>query len=498
MANPITCQRNALSRSLDVTVNLSRPSTEIATDMTMICFVTPDVDFPSGTGRVRFFSSFEAVQGAVPQNSEAYFAANAFFARQDRPSTMAIGRVFTEPTAAELSGGTITPASLAGITDGAFDIEINGQQQTITGLAFDSTPTLAEIASILNTALSTHGVTAQVTGSGISLSTTMKGDGASLGYALPPTGGSETDISGLLALNASLAEGKTIGYTPGDLVSEINLIRQAARCSGRPVYGWVIDRQYRDTPIQKAVADWAEAITQAYFSACTNAANAYNAGSDQNIGAYAYAKGLTRTSVIYYYNPQLYPDMSYIACALSTDYAGDNTAKTMKFKEMPGFEPDPTVGETELPVLESRNINCYVAIGNTSVELRPGTQSASTWFTDSRVNLDNYVEELQVEVYNVFKRNPKVSYTTSGQDKLVSAATKINNRYIRNGVFADRDVEDDNELGYITLPATTITPVPIYKATASERASRAAPPIAISAYEASAMHGVTINVDVYN
>lgn len=497
MANPITCQRNALSRSLDVVVNLSRPSTEIATDMTMICFVTPGVDFPSGTGRVQFFSTFEAVQEAVPQNSEAYFAANAFFARSDRPKTLAIGRVFTEPTAAELAGGAITPANLAGITDGAFDIEINGKEQTLSGLEFDSNPTLSEIAAVLNTELATHGVTAQVAGSGITLSTTMKGNGAALGYATPPTG-EGTDISGLLALNASLADGKTIGYTPGDLVSEINLIRQAARCSGRPIYGWVLDRQYRDTPDQQAVATWAEATTPAYFSACTNAANAYNAGSDSNIGAYAYAKGLTRTSVMYYYNPQLYPDMSYIACALAVDYAGDDTAITLKFKEMPGFDPDPTVGETELSVLESRNINCYVAIGNNSTEIRPGTQSASTWFTDSRVNLDNYVEELQVEVYNVFKRNKKVSYTTSGQDKLVSAATKINNRYIRNGVFADRDVEDDNELGYITLPATTITPVPVYKATTSERASRAAPPIAITGYEAGAMHGVTINVDVYN
>ena len=67
-----------------------RPITEIATDMTMICFVTPDVEFSAGNGRVQFFSTMKALSAAVPANSAAYWAGNAFFSRDDRPKTLAV------------------------------------------------------------------------------------------------------------------------------------------------------------------------------------------------------------------------------------------------------------------------------------------------------------------------------------------------------------------------------------------------------------------------
>ena len=152
-----------------------------------------------------------------------------------------------------------------------------------------------------------------------------------------------------------------------------------------------------------------------------------------------------------------------------------------------------------LTVVESRRINTYVFIGNTSSVVREGVQAAADWFTDSLVNLDNYREELQAEVYNVFLRNKKVPYTQAGQNLLVSAAAKINRRYTDNGTFAPRDVESDaTERGYDTLPATSITPASVAGATTSERAARIAPPIAITAYEAGAFHSVAIAVSVYN
>ena len=190
--------------------------------------------------------------------------------------------------------------------------------------------------------------------------------------------------------------------------------------------------------------------------------------------------------------------MSYAALALSVNYALENSTLTMKFKQLTGIETVPLT-ETQLSSLKARRINTYVSLGNSSSVVREGVQSADSWFTDSHVNLSNYKEELQVEVFNVFMRNKKVKYTSTGQDLLVSAAAKINSRYIRNGTFADREEETtDNETGYKTFPACTITPAPIYSATTSERANRVAPPIAIVAYEAGALHSVAIDVTVYN
>lgn len=735
----VSCAKTSLPRSLDVPVSLSRSVAETATDMTMMCFVTPGVAFPPGNDRVQFFSTFDAVQGAVPENSEAIFAAQAFFNRSDRPQTMCIGRVFTAPTNGTLVSGSITLSNLANVqnggftisvgeasytvanltfglnptmadvtrqlntqmsafantvanddgesltittktvgdgsdisyagtpteftdvstllkltsttgasiengeettentpaklvsgtitdlsglqnlTDGSFDIEVDGAkvqvrdvttgasvtlvslasiltskmtgkatfvadtsknqlilttastgtaselayavtaspaagtdisallkltQSTATSLVqgtatnvehpaeltsgeialadlynvtdgamtlvmngatvnlyglnfatYGSSLTLNEVVQILTAAIGSNGLV-EVSGQSIVISTNQKGEGVTIGYA--SSASSITDLSAILALTQSTAASRIDGYTPGGLVSEVALIQTAARCAGRSVFAWTLDRQYRDTQDQKDFADWAEAQDQAYFSACTNSVQAYNTADTTNIGFYAHNKGYIKTSVMYHNNPRVYPDVSYAALALSVNYALENSTLTMKFKQLTGIETVPLT-ETQLSSLKARRINTYVSMGNSSSVVREGVQSADSWFTDSHVNLSNYKEELQVEVFNVFMRNKKVKYTSAGQDLLVSAAAKINNRYIRNGTFADREEETtDNETGYTTLPACTITPAPIYSATTSERANRVAPPIAIVAYEAGAFHSVAIDVTVYN
>lgn len=735
----VSCAKTSLPRSLDVPVSLSRSVAETATDMTMMCFVTPGVAFPPGNDRVQFFSTFDAVQGAVPENSEAIFAAQAFFNRSDRPQTMCIGRVFTNPTNGTLVSGPITLNNLASVQNGGFTISVGDASYTVANLTFGLNPTMADVTRQLNTQMSAfantvanddgesltittktvgdgsdisyagtpteftdvstllkltsttgasiengeettentpaklvsgtitdlsglqnltdgsfdievdgakvqvrdvttgasvtlvslasiltskmtgkatfvadtsknqlilttastgtaselaYAVTAspaagtdisallkltqstatslvqgtatnvehpaeltsgeialadlynvtdgamtlvmngatvnlyglnfatygsslalnevvqiltaaigsnglvEVSGQSIVISTNQKGEGVTIGYA--SFASSITDLSSILALTQSTAASRIDGYTPGGLVSEVALIQTAARCAGRSVFAWTLDRQYRDTQDQKDFADWAEAQDQAYFSACTNSVQAYNTADTTNIGFYAHNKGYIKTSVMYHNNPQVYPDVSYAALALSVNYALENSTLTMKFKQLTGIETVPLT-ETQLSSLKARRINTYVSMGNSSSVVREGVQSADSWFTDSHVNLSNYKEELQVEVFNVFMRNKKVKYTSAGQDLLVSAAAKINNRYIRNGTFADREEETtDNETGYTTLPACTITPAPIYSATTSERANRVAPPIAIVAYEAGAFHSVAIDVTVYN
>ena len=735
----VSCAKTSLPRSLDVPVSLSRSVAETATDMTMMCFVTPGVAFPPGNNRVQFFSTFDAVQGAVPENSEAIFAAQAFFNRSYRPQTMCIGRVFTNPTNGTLVSGPITLNNLASVQNGGFTISVGDASYTVANLTFGLNPTMADVTRQLNTQMSAfantvanddgesltittktvgdgsdisyagtpteftdvstllkltsttgasiengekttentpvklvsgtitdlsglqnltdgsfnievdgakvqvrdvttgasvtlvslasiltskmngkatfvadtsknqlilttastgtaselaYAVTAspaagtdisallkltqstatslvqetatnvehpaeltsgeialadlynvtdgamtlvmngatvnlyglnfatygssltlnevvqiltaaigsnglvEVSGQSIVISTNQKGEGVTIGYA--SSASSITDLSAILALTQSTAASRIDGYTPGGLVSEVALIQTAARCAGRSVFAWTLDRQYRDTQDQKDFADWAEAQDQAYFSACTNSVQAYNTADTTNIGFYAHNKGYIKTSVMYHNNPQVYPDVSYAALALSVNYALENSTLTMKFKQLTGIETVPLT-ETQLSSLKARRINTYVSMGNSSSVVREGVQSADSWFTDSHVNLSNYKEELQVEVFNVFMRNKKVKYTSAGQDLLVSAAAKINNRYIRNGTFADREEETtDNETGYTTLPACTITPAPIYSATTSERANRVAPPIAIVAYEAGAFHSVAIDVTVYN
>ena len=498
MSIPVVCPKQPLPRDLDVFISIERPITEIATDMTLICFVTPSHDFAPNNGRVRYYSTMQAVEADFAIGSEAWWAGNAFFSRQRRPLTMAIGGVFTDPVAAAIVTGNVNISGLQVITNGAFSLVINETLFSVSALDFSSITTLDDIVPILNTALTTAGapVTVSLQYGGIAIITTTAGDGATISYAEANATG--FDVSDYLGL--TLASGAQLwqGYTPGNLASEIVMVDVASRCNQRPIYGWTIDRQYRDTADQIGVSDWAESKTPAYFSACTNSVTAYNTMDVTNVGYLAQYKGYKRTSTIYHHNPQVYPDVSYIAYALATNYNLPDSAITMKFKQLDGIEPT-YLTETQLSALNSRNINSFTAIGNNTTTVREGVQGAATWFTDTLVNLDNFREDLQVEVYNVFLRTPKVPYTSAGQNKLVSAAAKICRKYTRNGVFAARDIEDEtSETGFITRPATDIVPVNVAFSTTSDRAARLAPPIRIVAFESGSFHRVSISVDVFS
>ncbi|MDL2317125.1 DUF3383 domain-containing protein [Desulfovibrio sp. OttesenSCG-928-A18] len=493
----VLCPKNPLPRDLDVEVVISRPMTEIATDMTLICFLTPEADFAPDNGRVRYYSSFADLQADCAPASAMYYAGKAFFERAVRPLTLAVGRVFEDPVPAGLLAGDIRLTDLRVVEDGAFDIEVNGALVSVAGLDFSGCASLAQVAGVVAGAMPLDaGLTVAVEYGGLCLSSVVLGDGATISYAEVPSQG--TDVSSLLRLTKESGARLWQGYTPGGIAAEAALVRTASRCNQRLPYAWTLDARYRDTGAQKELADWAEALFPAWFSACTNAPSAYDATDTSNIGFYAMDKGYKRTSTIYHDNGLVYPDLSYAAYALATNYSLPDSAVTMKFKQLDGIEPSP-LSETQLSALNARRINCYVYIGNNSRTVREGVQALDSWYTDSLVNLDNFREELQVEVYNVFLRSPKLPYTSAGQDKLVSAAARICRKYTRNGVFADRDVESDRvETGITTLPATNIEPVPVAFATASERASRTAPPILITAYEAGAFHKVSIRVDVYN
>lgn len=475
----------------------------------------PNVDIQYGNGTV-------ALSAEAQEGSGGWYAAAAPATGEDLAAILNLTDLvslqvpMTETAQPALLEGS-TPLDYAAIAALGANAEIKIADKTYT-VDLSGVTDAASLQTALATAMTadytvtvTHTVT--VTGKGTqwvsfvapgTVGDALKLSQASLPRVLRPVATPAvpvvvaTDVSGILALAENVASSNTYGYTPGDLVSEINLIATAARCAGNAVYGWVIDAQYRDTQEQKNVAVWAEARTPAYFSACTNSPQAYNSADTSNIGYFVQANGYKRTSVIYHNNAQVYPDMSYIALALSVDYALPNSTLTMKFKELDGIEPSPLT-ESQLAVLTSRNINAYVAIGNTARTTREGTQGRDTWYTDSLVNLDNFAEELQVSVYNAFLRNKKIPYTEGGQNILISAAALVCNRYVRNGTFAPRDVEAPNtEEGFTTYPATNIVPAPITGATASDRGKRLAPPLLITAYEAGAFHKVNVAVSVYN
>ncbi len=116
---------------------------------------------------------------------------------------------------------------------------------------------------------------------------------------------------------------------------------------------------------------------------------------------------------------------------------------------------------------------------------------------DTVINMDNFVEDLSVNIYNVFLRNGKVPYTVVGQMMLVDVCRDTGDQYVYNGVFADRQVVDNTaKSGVVNVPAVAINPTPIAQMSTTSRASRVGPPISMIVQEAGVIQSIAVGVQL--
>ena len=491
--------QNKLPISFDVSVSLSKAQTAIGTDMTIIAFCTPNVDFLHGE-RVKLFSTQSAFNEICTAGDSVWWGGNAFFSKTKRPNTIAVCKVFKTSQPAYLLSSGVNVDEISAISDGAFKITIDGTEREITGIDFTSSSTISQVAGAINTALSTYGSCVVYDGR-ICIKSTGTGDTATISYASAPTESEEvTDVSELLGLTE--AKGATVsdGYTAGTIAEELQRIADYGVSLGTFFYGWALDRDYRDTADQATAATWVNGRSfRACGAFCTNNATAYQAGDTTNNGYKATEAGYAAVNYVYDDNSQVYPDISYLANFLAVNYSATDSTIAGKFKDADGIAAVnfPSI-ETNVAALTSRRINTITGIvGQTLKYFREGVQSSSAWSTDGWVNVCNFINELEIEILNVFLRNNKVAYTVNGQNLLIAAASKICNKYKNNGSFADRIEEDpQSDTGFKIVPACQIDIQELSATTAAQRAAHIGTPLTITVNDSGWMGSIAINVNV--
>jgi len=494
-----------LPRTLDVQISVSRAQTELRTDLSILCVACEDLGFLPDASRVRFYSTIESVEADFAPGSEAHDAASAFFAQSPRPRQMALGEVFLEDQPARLVAPVISAANLASlklVTDGSMKIVYDdgtSGEEILTGMNFSSVTDVDGIATVINLALGSgsdlEAIAKDLPGgtSVLVIQTITAGDDISVNYAVTHSAG--TFVGTLLGLTAA-ASGTTMeGYSPLGIADELTSIKAAASRAGENIYGWALGASLRETAIQQAAAEWVLPRT-GILALTSNSADAKNVSVTTDIGSLLIETGNKRVFLNYHDNAQRYPDVSILAYMLSVDYALKDSTVTAKFKQMPGIETVP-VTETEWNILQNKGYNIYAAIGNNSQTYRNGNTIFEGWWLDSVINLDNFIEDLSVGVFNVFLRNKKIPYTNVGQLLLTDACKEIGSKYTYNGTFADREKADTSKKSGISIiPAVQVLPTPISSMSVADRAARVAPPIQMIVQEAGAMHTVSIGVEI--
>lgn len=425
-------------------------------------------------------------------------------------------------TPAVLTGGTVTPASLTSISDGAFKISVNGDEKDITGLDFASADDISGIVTVLTGKI--DGVTVTANEESLILTTTETGSAATLAFA--SAGSAGTDVSALLGLTsgagASVVNGTTTpvvdisemlgltqesgaslqasGYVAGSITEELAANRAYIQSIGSNAYGWSLDAEYRDTQDAQDFASWVNGLgVEGVTCIVTNNPNVLSASDTSNIAYICNSMNYQGVATFYHDNAQVYPDVAYLATLQSVNYATANSVLDMKFKNL-GSIPAVTLPDlnTNLTTLDNKRCNTITYWGTRdALCVRNGDQSSSLWRSDLWVNVCNFIAELKINVANVFLRNKKVPYTVAGQTLLTSAITQTCDAYVTNGSFADREYADStSENGVSLQPAYTITPQPISSSTAAQRRAGIGTPFAIVLNDGGSMRSVAISVKV--
>lgn len=330
-------------------------------------------------------------------------------------------------TPAVLTGGTVTPASLTSISDGAFKISVNGDEKDITGLDFASADDISGVVSVLNGKI--DGVTVTANEESLILTTTETGSAATLAFA--SAGSAGTDVSSLLGLTsgagASVVNGTTTpvvdvsamlgltqesgaslqasGYVAGSITEELAANRAYIQNIGSNAYAWSLDAEYRDTQDAQDFASWVNGLgVEGVTCIVTNNPNVLSASDTSNIAYICNSMNYQGVATFYHDNAQVYPDVAYLATLQSVNYATANSVLDMKFKNL-GSIPAVTLPDlnTNLTTLDNKHCNTITYWGTRdALCVRNGDQSSNLWRSDLWVNVCNFIAELKINVANVF------------------------------------------------------------------------------------------------
>jgi hypothetical protein len=199
-----------------------------------------------------------------------------------------------------------------------------------------------------------------------------------------------------------------------------------------------------------------------------------------------------------YSSQSLYAAVSMLARILTTNWLGQNTTMTLKFKVEPGIIPE-SLNVNQANALEAHNGNVYVNYNNGTSFIEQAT-SFSGQFIDTIIGADWLSGDIQNDVFNALFGALKVPQTDAGMNVLVTAAAAACQDGVTNGYLAPGQW---NTGGFGTLVQGNILTAGYYiyappMATQSEavRQTRAAPVMQIAAKLAGAIHSSAIILNI--
>ncbi|SEO76342.1 Protein of unknown function [Luteibacter sp. UNC138MFCol5.1] len=491
-----------LSKIVNVQLNVP-PVSAARRDFGLLALFTPDISSPfaGATGRYVYAASQAEVESLFGTNSQTAAAARRFWAQTPKPKQMLIARWNKAErniaaTASVLRGGIVTAtlAAFKAITDGRFRITVGANTVNASAIDFSGAADMAAVAALISAKVAGTTITWDAVGKRFVVTATAAGTASNIGFATDQ-GGAGTYIGS----TAMLQDGQA-SATPGSAAVTIaaETLPAAFAALQDVVPGWyaaaVADPGLTDDEIE-AASDWIQAAAGKVIGfTITNADQIEDVPA--NVYRQLFDKRNDRTVAIYD-KTDSYGILSYLARALSVNFAANNSTITMKFKQLPGVAAD-ELTSTEAAKCTALGIN-YYAYFDESPMVAEGTVIGGRFFDEVHI-LDWFVDAAQKEVFSALYASPtKVPLTDAGNHVLIARVQKVCREGVKNGAFAPGVWNGDGfgalatgdrlEDGFYVWANT------VDNLSTSDREARRTTPIQVALKLASAIHSVDVLVN---
>lgn len=398
----------------------------------------------------------------------------------------------TPATAAVLRGGATDSDlidALQLISDGEFDIDVDGVTVGATAMDFQAVTTLTEAATVISTAIA--GATVTHDGTGFVVTSDTTGATSLLSFATDP-GTAGTYIGELIGLAAGTGAVLTQGSAAGVLAPEtqeeaITAIRAEVAFFGSCSVDALTDPQ--------DIASWAQANNVLFYEVFTGATSLQVSPSN-DVWAIKLA-GATNFRCLYRADNNRKFAVSYMARNHTVNFNAENSALTMNLKAL--SVPADEIDETVIKQAKRVGMDVYVAIKDVPGVLCSGAND----FVDNRYNLMGYVNAIQVDSFNVLKGTAtKVPQTTPGVNQLVDACEKTTRGFVRAGVWGPGEWTSPDSFGDLDTFKRQIREKGFYvlagrleDQSQADRQDRKSPVIQIAVKNAGAIHSADIIIN---
>lgn len=451
--------------------------------------------------RIRFYSGIDGIIADFGIFANESKLAIAYYDQTPKPSTLAVGRWVREDAPARLKGGILPPANMIltgtdgwqSITNGGFNIIIDGTEVEITGLDFSLETNLNGVARVISEKLA-PAADCVWDGSRFTIQTTSSGAGATIGYATSSVGQGATDI----AYRAGLDESQALPPIAG-AKGETALESVATHLDiSSDWYGLLPAEPLtvaEHMDIAALIEGQDESTARVYGVTITDT-RVRNAEYQQDLGALLKPMGFNRTFL--QHSTNIAAASSAFARTASVNFADINSTITLKFKKQPGIAFE-TLKKSEAKALADKNVNVFVVYQNDEAILQEGVMSGGA-FLDEIHGLDWLQNAIQTAVWNHAAQTGKVGQDDDSMNVVVTVVEKVLEEAKKNGLIAPGtwNAEGFGQLSqgdYLPKGYYVFCP-PVAEQDQGEREARKSVVVRIAAKLKGAVHFFDLAIDV--